>query len=220
MAYTTTDMQTVAYRAQDMMRDTGANAVDQLATQVTAQDQLATQNQTNRAMRGQIELEYDQNLQYQKNTDLLAQLNESWNTNKYLVTNVKSEATRINKLDNQARRDIYMFRHKVLYADYTTRYYNMMSGILVLALYTTLLLLLPAAMWRANRLGLRTLYVIDGTILLLFLIVLVCIVARFATRSNDVWKQRRWTASKSMVDQIKTDQQSCAPTDEATSSTP
>lgn len=209
MAYVTTDVQTVAYKTQDMIRDTGANQVSELATQVDTLDKLAIYNQTNRAVRNQINVAYDQNLKFQQNTDLLAQLNESWNTNQYLASNIKSEETRVKKLDDMARREVYLFRHRILYSEYMASYYKMMTNILVLSMYTTLLLLIPAAMWRANKLGLVQLYVIDGIILALFLLILLYTFSRFATRSNDVWKIRQWSPSQTMLDQMKNDQQSC-----------
>jgi hypothetical protein len=207
--YIATDNRTVALQAKNMMIDTGVENTNALSTHIRNDDKVMTTDQDSRAVRNQMNFQYHEELQYQRNTDLLVQMNESWNVNSYLANSVKGETVRMNKLDNLARRDIYMLRKRIMYADYMTNYYRMMTSVIVMALFATLVLLIPAAMWRANRLGMKTLVVIDGIVLALFLLVMVYTFSRFATRNNEVWKQRRWMPSQTMLDQLKSNEQSC-----------
>lgn len=190
-----------------MMRDTGANTVGELATQIQTTDALAAQNQMQRVIRDQMNSQYQSDLQYQRNTDLLAQMNESYNTNKYIDTNLRNEQIRLSKMDGNARRDVYMYRKRILYAEYMTNYYRMMAGVLALSLFVTLLLLVPAAMWRADRLGFRTLIIVDAIVLTLFLAVLIFIFIRMGRRDVDDWKMRRWAPDATIRAKVAADQQ-------------
>ena len=137
-------------------------------------------------------------------------MNESWNANRYIKTTVDKEASRLTRLDAAARRDIYALRRRDLHAQYTTHYYRMMSGVLVLTLFTTLLLLVPAAMWRANRLGTQSFVVVDALLLLFYLCVLLVVFVRFGRRHGDVWQQRSWGAGQKIADELKGMQSSCS----------
>jgi hypothetical protein len=130
-------------------------------------------------------------------------MNESWNANRYITKGVRSDASRINRLEGMARKDVYAMRQRELAAEYMTRYYRTMTHITMLTIFVTMLMLFPAAMWRAQKLGLRAVVIIDGVILLLFLVILVSILMWLANMRTDVWGQRRWQLSNDQLNSIQ-----------------
>jgi hypothetical protein len=145
--------------------------------------------------------EYAQTVMFQKNTDLLAQMNESWNANAYLNSAIVGEQDRVHRADVDARRDLYRLRQQAMYADYMSHYYDAATRVVLLSIYVTLLLLMPVALWKMGRISSGQMLLLDGILLLLYLVVLVAICARTAGRCNGAWQQFYWGAGSAVSGQ-------------------
>eukprot|EP00798_Chlamydomonas_sp_ICE-L_P014612 gene14612-biopygen23657 len=64
------------------------------------------------------------NLLYHKNTDLVAQMNESWNTNRHFHLTLDKEASRLDKGNKTAKVDVYRMRQEELQLEYTRNLYK------------------------------------------------------------------------------------------------
>ena len=137
--------------------------------------------------------------EYTKDTNLLAQTNESWNANNLLVSSIRADAARLSKQDQLAKRNIYMLRQTDLHAEYMRHSYTAVARLIMLGTIVTMGLLIPVALWRAGRLSLRGLLVLDGLLLGLALVVLIAAMAWMAHMRRDVWGKRRWQLNQQLT---------------------
>ena len=152
-----------------------------------------------RVTRARMDDEYEQTLMFQKNTDLLAQMNESYNANVYLQKSLTSEKSRVGEADTRAKRELYRLRQKAMFTDYMANYYDMASGAVIMTLYVTLLLLFPVALWKAGRISHTQLFILDGVLLALYAVVMVALFAKTGGRRKTAWKQYYWTVDKNIA---------------------
>jgi hypothetical protein len=143
-------------------------------------------------------------IKFRDATDMLAQLNESWNANRYIMDSVNIEHDRIKRVDTQTKNDIYKMRQGTAYNTYMEEYYKYVSGILTLTMFVTLLLLIPAAMWRNNDMTTAWVVIIDGIVMVLYVIILLFIVITMARRRKTNWNKYYWKISSTLRDELKT----------------
>jgi hypothetical protein len=129
------------------------------------------------------------NEQHQRNTDLLAQMNESWNSNRYILNAVSKEKKRLEQLDTQAKRDIYLSRQAQQSADYSTNLYTFLTRMIMFTLLTTLALLVPVALWRDDLLSATAMLFIDSILLCIYAVAVVVLVRHAALRRQTMWDQ-------------------------------
>jgi hypothetical protein len=143
-----------------------------------------------------MESEYQLVRTYQSNTDLLAQLNENMNANDYLKKSVESEKTRVLKTDQTVRKDLYGMRQNYNYAIYMREFYDRSTQVAIFTLYATLILLIPAAMWRMSKLSATWMIAVVGILMILYLLVMVHLVNNIALRRNSAWSHYYWSPGK------------------------
>lgn len=192
-SYSEADVQTTAYKTQDYMRDTGAQSVSDVIARVRADERESEYVMASKVTRDLAESAYQVARDYEHNTDLLAQMNESWNANRYILRTLGGEEMRMKSLNTGMKRDLYKIKEEFAYAAYMTHYYRFVSGAAVFALYITMLLLIPAALWRMGRIPGLALIIVDGIILVFFLIMLIIIFRVAATRRLGAWDQFYWS---------------------------
>jgi heme/copper-type cytochrome/quinol oxidase subunit 4 len=137
---------------------------------------------------------YELTEQQRRATDLLAQVNESWNSNRYIVNAVAREKQRVEQLDAQAKRDIYLSRQTQQSADYKTHLFACMVRVLIVTLIGTLLTLVPVAMWRAGALSGKALIFFVVLILAIYMVVTVIIVRNAGVRRQGQWDKYYFSA--------------------------
>jgi hypothetical protein len=135
---------------------------------------------------------------FQKNTDLLAQMNESWNANRYILNSLNKETKRVSSLDTQAKRDIYKLRQDELHMSYATSYYEFGTISIIITTYFTLLALIPISLWRAGRLPVVLVMVVVGILALLFTIVMLYRFLIAGGRRKGAWRKFYWKAGSAV----------------------
>jgi hypothetical protein len=71
------------------------------------------------------------NLMYHKNTDLVAQMNESWNTNRHFHLTLDSESKRVKQGNKTAKVDVYRMRQEELQLEYTRNMYDVKKSVVI-----------------------------------------------------------------------------------------
>jgi hypothetical protein len=204
------DVQLISWRTADLMTKLGANdsaeAQAALANSASRQDYLQLSKQVGNMMASKAE--YD--AAFQKNTDVLALMNESWNANRYIVNALGTESKRVNKLDSQAKRDIYKLRQENMFYTYKTAYYAFGTRVIILTLYATLLALIPASMWRSGTIRTTLLIIIILVLLAVYAIVMFLSFAGAANRRKDDWTKVYWRAGDAVSAATNNDNMSCS----------
>ena len=143
------------------------------------------------------------NNDYHQHTDLLAQMNESWNASRYIAQRASNEKKRLEKLDALSRREVYMLRQRELYAVYVADRSHAVVGILIATVAAVLLALMSAALWRAGRLGATPAVWLAVGVGLLYAVALFILLSRFTRRRRDVWDKPRWELSPQLAAEMK-----------------
>jgi hypothetical protein len=206
-SYADKDMQSIAFATQDLMRDMGAKDASDVLNKMQQSEKQTQHVELSKVMRNIMDSKYYHDLTYQRNTDLLAQMNEAWNANRYIVNAISKEQKRISTLDTDAKRDMYSVRQSYSYANYMNNYYRMTTSVLIFTTIVTILLLIPAAMWRQNRLSSYLLVAIDGILLALYLVILLVVFKGMGVRRENNWDQIYWRVSKNIQDQANQNSQ-------------
>ena len=199
-SYNDYDQAQLGYRTQDLMRTLGADTVDDAKTKFRDLDKTVDYMQLSAMTSNNMNRKAVYDANFQKNTDLLAQLNESWNANRYISKSLTTEQRRISSLDSQARKDIYRLRQESMYLDYMSRYYTFVTNVMIFTLYVTLLALLPAAMLHSGRLSMYSVATIEGILLAFYLVILFVLYRRRAQRRTTDWTRYYWEAGKVVTD--------------------
>ena len=197
--YSDWDMNTLAYRAQDMMssmkEDTSAGALNAIQKDALTAKYQELSNAVGEVNQNQVRFDAS----FQVNTNMLAMMNESWNSNRYIATTLNSESKRVDKLDSQAKRDIYKLRHEQMYYTNRGQYYAFGSRVIIFTMFVTLLAFIPASMWLAGKLSSIVVAVAVGVVLLIYLMVLVLAFAMTAKRRKSDWNQFYWRKGETVT---------------------
>lgn len=183
------DLSVVAKRTQDVMQDLGARDVADVAAKI-AQIDAAAQNQSITTETANVMTRLaDRDKTYQRNTDMLAQLNESWNANRYLFQTLATEEGRIGRMDSQAKKDIYKSRQGRMFTTYMTNYYVFATRMTIFTLYATLLILLPTALWQAQYISFFMMVTMVAVVLGVYLFVAGVMMYQAAKRRTTDWRR-------------------------------
>lgn len=207
--YKEVDVRSISWGAQDLMRDIGAKDANDVLSKMDTLDKYSKYVETSRIVRDVMDTKYTHDMAYQRNTDLLAQMNESWNANRYIADMMQSEQKRIGNLDKQAKRDLYSLRHNYQHTSWMTHYYNFVFGILVFTLYVTFALLILAALWRSETMGGWWLVVLGGVLLTIYAVILLILFRNTAMRRDSNWNQYYWKPSKDIIDSTRSNTNLC-----------
>ena len=187
-AYMSIDINQTSGRAGDMLSTLGANGVNDAALFPAALgDMLKQQADTSNAVSNVVNMNNSaqRDSQFQHNTNLLAQMNESYNANRYILNTLNKEDLRLSTLDSRARRDIYRLKQEDLHAVYAAQLYRFMRNLAIATLVVLLLLLLCVALYQSDKLSFRTAVAIGSTIILVYLIVIIA--NRVSIRRTTDW---------------------------------
>lgn len=191
-AYDDLDMSTIQMQTQELMRDLGArDATDVQAKLATIADQERYQqiaSQTQSTMNARV----TDDMIFQRNTHLLAQLNESWNANRYIANSLTADEKRVARLDTLTKRDIYKSRQGRMYTTYMVNYYGFATSMAIATFFVVLLLLVPVAMWQVGKLSFHAMLIAAGVILALYLVLAWLLMRKTARRRTSDWRQYYW----------------------------
>lgn len=134
-----------------------------------------------------------------QNTDLLAQMNASYNANDYIVQAVASERVRVGTLDAHAKRDVYRLQGQSLGTVYTEDQCKFLTLVTRLVLLASILVVAVVSATSQSSITRRT-----GIILAVFVVLIVgvgflVLISTAATRRNNVWGHYYWKTSAAIT---------------------
>lgn len=140
---------------------------------------------------------------YHSMTDLVGQMTEAYNANKYAGKMLMQESGRVERLNLEARKEVYKMQQAYLGVAYRRMYFRFLTNIILFTAFVTCFLLIITAMWRQQAIGDKTYLVAMGVVLVLYSIVMVIMFAYNSRRRKSHWRQFDWTISDDMKEEIK-----------------
>lgn len=128
-----------------------------------------------------------------KNVNQIASINDSLNANDYIERLVRIERSRIDNVDNTVRNEQYKLRSKLMGYTYLLKYYQIGTGMVVLTLFVSVVMLLLAALWRCDKLPVAPFVLLVAVILVGYALVVIMVSGNVATRNPNSWDRRLWT---------------------------
>ena len=139
----------------------------------------------------------------QGNVQMVTLLNESLNANQFMNTTIDAETRRVSGMEKSVKNEQFKLRNQVMMNQYLIGYYRVAAFVMKMTLVVTLLLLLPAALWRAGRMNGLLFAAVALLVVLVYLAALVVTVARTSMRRTDAWNEMNWRMSKKLAAQLK-----------------
>lgn len=136
-------------------------------------------------------------------TDMLAQMNESYNANQYISKNLNSEWNRIADLDVKTKRDINKVRQKYLYALYMVNEYKFRVTIVKMWLFWVLVCLSLECLRSQGAISGIVLAVVSFVLLVAMLIAMVIMYRMQLRRRKYQWNKFYFSLSPDMKKKLK-----------------
>lgn len=134
-----------------------------------------------------------------QNTDLLAQMNASYNANDYITQAVASEQARVGTLDAYAKRDVYRLQSQSLGTAYTLDHCNFLALLTRVVLLAAILVVAVVSATAQNIISRRSGIILGVVIVCVIGLNFLIQVSIAARRRNNVWGHYYWK-----TDQTKT----------------
>ena len=198
-SYDDVDMQYISFKTQDLMRDMGARDANDVVAKVGTLDDQAQYVESTTMTQDDQDMRYLHDVAFQRNTDLLAQMNESLNANLAISSTIQGEEARIRALDSQSRKDLYRSHQGHMQAEYLRNYYRFATAVLIATLTMLLLLLIPVALVRLGRLPVGAALFLAAVLMLLFALGMLFYFVRAAKRRTSDWSKFYWKVQKNML---------------------
>lgn len=155
--------------------------------------QSALQNQTQGALDSALSDEQKKNAaDLQRNINSAATLQESANANAYISQLLQTQANAMQSQTHNVRNQQYKLRAELMQYQYLERYYRTATSVIIVTMIVTLVMLVPAALWRIGRMSILTFSVIVLVIVIAYLCLMVYISSVTAKRRHDSWHQINW----------------------------
>jgi cation transport ATPase len=132
------------------------------------------------------------NLMYHRNTDLIAQLNESWNANRHINNTLNNEIKRLDNHNKVAKVDIYKMRQSEMQLEYSHSSYQKKTRIAIATIIMVCTVTLVVALMGMGRIS-RPITIILCTVILLAYVLYVISMVRDLGRRRDMdWRRFYW----------------------------
>jgi hypothetical protein len=132
------------------------------------------------------------NLMYHKNTDILTQLNESWNTNRFINTGLTKEKARLGKDNKVAMVDIYKMRQEELQLEFSRFFYECMIRIVLATIIALSAIMALSSLRLQNKIGIWLAGVLIITICFLYAGALIIMIRQLSRRRIMDWQRYYW----------------------------
>ena len=200
--YTDWDLSQSAARVQDTL---GGLPLDAQSFQAAAVSQLqqATTGAAAVADTAVSQSDQDAVAKYISMTDVMAQMNESANTNMYIAASLDKEIERVRKLDGSAKTGIYKVRQEHQYYSYMESYYNFVTRIMMFTLIVTLIMLCFVAVWRMGHITGGMFWTLTLILLALYAIVMMIAFQNAAYRRKNAWDKYYFKTSKDVRNAVE-----------------
>lgn len=126
------------------------------------------------------------------NTDLLDQMNASYDAHNYLSHAVTSEQARLLNLDSLAKRDVYRLQGQslgVVYSEDKSKFISLLTRVL---LFASMLVVLTVSATGQNMISRRTGVIIGVAVTTIAGVIEVLLISIAATRRNSAWSRYYW----------------------------
>jgi hypothetical protein len=202
-SYSDYDAQNIATSTNQMMASMGVTNAGDFAMKLTdLSSQVAFTNRASDAKQAH-RISDSTKTDFHNHTNMYAQLNESYNANKYIVNTLSAEQKRINSVDSATKKDVYKLRQGLQYTTYMEQYYRFVTGIAMLTMFATVLILIPASMWRVNTMTTGSVIVVEAIILVLYMVVLVALVLTMSRQRKNAWGKYYWPLNTKLKDELE-----------------
>lgn len=135
--------------------------------------------------------------------NMVSLMNEGANANDYIRRVMVAEDSRVTSADANVKREHYKLRTKLMMYEYLNMYYKLGVIVLIITTVVTLVMLLTAALWRADRMSVLWFSVVVLILFGLYLVFLVIVSSLLASRDRGSWTRINWRVTKEMADELK-----------------
>jgi hypothetical protein len=132
------------------------------------------------------------NLMYHKNTDLIAQINESWNANRHINNTLNNEIKRLDNHNKVAKVDVYKMRQSELQLEYSRSAYHKKSKIVIATIIMLCAVTLTVALMGMGRISRPITIVVCTVFLLAYILYVVSMVRDLGHRRDMDWRRFYW----------------------------
>lgn len=134
----------------------------------------------------------ESNLMYHRNTDLVAQINESWNANRHIHNTLKNEKKRLDNHNKVAKVDVYKMRQAELQMEYIRSSYQKKTKLVIATIIVICIVTLTVALMGMDRLS-RPITIIVCTIFILgYILYVIGMMRDFGQRRDMDWRRFYW----------------------------
>lgn len=200
--YQDLDMAVLSERLNNVLQGSGTD-VYRLRQRVQDAEMAGKMNTVSGVLRAQTEDTYDKTASFQTTTDMLAQMNEAYNANRYIRSNLTAEHRRVARLDAEARKEMWKVRQRFLGTRYHTSYVRFKERVVLASMALTVVLMLLAALWRQGTLWTWLFVVLVGLLVLAFAVLLIARLRRNGMRRKMHWNQYYWRVTGDAANETK-----------------
>ncbi len=206
--YTDWDLTRSAARVQDVL---GSLPLDAQQFQLASVANMRQSSAGADAIAETVVSQKDQDMisKYITMTDVMAQMNESTNTNTYIADSLETELGRVQKLDGRAKTGIHKVRQQHQYYNYMEAYYNFVTSIMIFTVIVTLIMLSCVALWRMGRITPGMFWMIVLVLLALYAIIMMISFQNAAYRRKNAWDKYYFKTSTDIRNTVASSNGSC-----------
>ena len=197
--YDAMDMTTISNATSKVMQDLGTNTLFDATQMLNNEAKYNRYKDVSSEIINSLAVRMENDKAYQTSTDMLAAMNESYNANRYIMKALEKESGRVRAMDKDTQRSIYRLRNENMSLTYMLEYYQQGSAIVIWSLFMLMLALVPAAMWRTNKMP--TFIMLACEVVLVLFYLACCIVysrGRAMLRTEDMTKVY-WAPGKAVM---------------------
>jgi ABC-type multidrug transport system fused ATPase/permease subunit len=183
------DLQNITSKTVQVIQSAGPTGVPDVGAGLAAEAQDTVREQSASAGGALRVGVHDLTQRYAANTDLLAQMNESYNSNRFINRALTSEQARVGDLASRAKRDVYKVHQQSQHNNYAVEYYGFLGRVMVLTTFATVLVLMPIAALRAHSLGTSAAVGLVTLVLAVYAVAMVIAFRNVGSRRETAWNQ-------------------------------
>lgn len=208
--YTSVDMQLINQRLNEVLQGSGTDA-GRLRDRVQTLDTTSKLTTFGGVQRAQTDDTSGKMASFQNMTDVLAQMNEAYNANTYIASNLSRERRRVQHLDNELRKEMWKARQRALGTQYRIEHQRFRLRVIMGTAVVTVLVLLLAAVWRQGRLWTWLFFTLAAALLLVWGVGLALYMRRNAMRRRLHWNQYYWRVTGDALNETKKSAEASCP---------
>lgn len=186
------DVTLINDRAFDTVRRINGENIDEVARNISTSTQYYDRMNEEATRRAFSTNAAASRLLYHKNTDLIAQMNESWNKNRHFNLTLQTESERLSKGNKTAMVDVYKMRQEELQLEYSRHYAKAMTKIMLLTIFSIALMAIVVALYRIGKIKKMLVVILAVVIAFYYTISVLSQVGALARRRALDWERYYW----------------------------